>query len=120
MTENEKLDLLLQKVDGIGKKVDGIEKKVDGIEKKVDGIEKKVNGLENKVDGLEKKVTMIQLDVENEVKPNIMRVAEGHLDLSRKLNENIKLSSDIQAQLESYDLVMKHHDNEISKLKIVK
>lgn len=44
---------------------------------------------DEKLDLLINKVTNIQLDIDNEIKPNIMRVAEGHLDLSRKLNEAI-------------------------------
>lgn len=44
------------------------------------------------------------LTVENEIRVNIQKVAEGHLDLSRKLNECIKLSSDIKAKQELQDI----------------
>jgi len=49
-----------------------------------------------------------------------MRVAEGHLDLSHKLNETIKPASNLKDSLESYDLYMKHYENEITKLKLAK
>jgi len=75
---------------------------------------------DEKLDLILQKLTAIELDIENEIKPNIRRVAEGHLDLSRKLNENIKMTADVKDSLESYDLYIKHHENEISKLKLVK
>ena len=40
----------------------------------------------NKLDVLEKKITDIQLTLENETNKNIQIIAEGHLDLSRKLD----------------------------------
>ena len=59
MTDSEKLDLLLEKVETI-----------------------------------EKKVSNIELTLENEIRTNIKRVAEGHLDLSRNLHESLKIDSE--------------------------
>ena len=39
-----------------------------------------------------------------------MRVAEGHLDLSRKLDDYIKIVSDVQAKQEVQDIYIKMHD----------
>lgn len=47
----------------------------------------------NKLDVLEKKITDIQLTLENETNKNIQIIAEGHLDLSRKLDEALKLTA---------------------------
>ena len=103
MTDSEKMDLILAKLDGLDQKVDGLEQKVDGLEQKVDGLEQKVDGLEQKVDGLEQKVDIIDNDVkdtklilENEIRVNIQRVAEGHLDLSRNLHDAMKPSSELE------------------------
>lgn len=43
--------------------------------------------LDNRLMKLEKWRDDIRLTLENETGPNIRRVAEGHLDLSRKLDE---------------------------------
>lgn len=59
MTDNEKLDLILSKLE--------------------------------KLDKLENDVTDIKLTLENEIRVNIQRVAEGHLDLSRNLHEALKI-----------------------------
>lgn len=62
MTDSEKLDLILSKLD--------------------------------KLDKLENDITDIKLTLENEIRVNIQRVAEGHLDLSRNLHEAMKIDSE--------------------------
>ena len=59
MTDSEKLDLILSRLE--------------------------------KLDKLENDVTDIKLTLENEIRVNIQRVAEGHLDLSRNLHEALKI-----------------------------
>lgn len=66
MTDSEKLDLLLERVTNI----------------------------ENKVSTIESKVTNIELTLENEIRVNIQRVAEGHLDLLRNFHEAMKMDSE--------------------------
>ncbi len=38
---------------------------------------------------LKRRTTSIELTIENETNPNIKTIAEGHLDLSRKLDESL-------------------------------
>jgi hypothetical protein len=49
-----------------------------------------------KVIGLENNVTDIKMTLENEIRVNIQRVAEGHLDLSRNLHEAMKPSNEVE------------------------
>ena len=62
------------------------------------------------------KVTKMELTVENEIRINIQRVAEGHLDLYRKLNECVKLSSDVRAKQELQDVYITMHDMKLRAL----
>lgn len=48
----------------------------------------------SKLEKLDKDVTDIKLTLENEIRTNIKRVAEGHLDLSRNLHEAMKIDSE--------------------------
>lgn len=64
MTDTEKLDLMLIKLD--------------------------------KLDNIENDVKDIKLTLENEIRTNIQRVAEGHLDLSRNLHDAMKPSNEIE------------------------
>lgn len=95
MTDSEKLDLLLQKVSTI---------------------ESDVQDLKQRTTIIENSVTDIKLTIENEIRVNIQRVAEGHLDLSRKLNECIKLSSDIKDKQELQDIYINMHNNKLKAL----
>ena len=73
MTDSEKLDLLIQEI---------TEVKRDVQETKSD-----VKGVKNKLSGLE-------LHIENVTDRNIQTVAEGHLDLSRKLDDALKVENE--------------------------
>lgn len=70
MTDSEKLDLLLEKMSTM---------------------ETKMSTMETKMDTIETDVKDIRLTLENEIRVNIKRVAEGHLDLSRNLHEALKI-----------------------------
>ncbi|GFI25570.1 hypothetical protein IMSAGC012_00681 [Lachnospiraceae bacterium] len=110
MQDSEKLDLILKMVHTIDEKVSDLDAKVDNLETKVDNLETKVDNLETKVDDLDdrverlesetreirQKVTKMDLIMENELRVNIQRVAEGHLDLSRNLHEAMKPNNEIE------------------------
>lgn len=82
MTDSEKLDLLLEKVDTI-----------DG---RVSCLGEKVGNLASDMHEVKQKVTKIELSPDNEIRVNIQRVAEGHLDLSRNLHEAMKPNNELE------------------------
>ncbi len=103
MQDSEKLDLILKMVHTIDEKVSDLDAKVGNLETKVDNLETKVDDLDDRVERLEsetreirQKVTKMDLIMENELRVNIQRVAEGHLDLSRNLHEAMKPNNEIE------------------------
>lgn len=62
---------------------------------------------------LNDKVTDIQLTLENETNKNIKIIAEGHLDLSRKLDEALKVDSEKELLL----IRVNRLENELRRLK---
>ena len=103
MQDSEKLDLILNMVRTIDEKVSDLDAKVDHLETKVDNLETKVDDLDDRVERLEsetkeirQKVTKMDLVMENELRVNIQRVAEGHLDLSRNFHEAMKPNNEIE------------------------
>ena len=102
MTDSEKLDLLLEKV--------------NCLDEKVNSLDEKVGSLEASVQEVKARVVKTDLTVENEIRVNIQRVAEGHLDLSRKLNECIRLSNDIKDKQEIQDIYINMHNNQLKAL----
>ena len=87
MTDSEKLDLILSKMDQMEARMDQMEAKIDRMESRMDQMEAKLNQVESDVRDM--KVT-----IENEIRVNIQRVAEGHLDLSRNLHEAMKIETE--------------------------
>lgn len=56
----------------------------------------KIVNMESKIENIESDITSIKLTIENEIRVNIQRVAEGHLDLSRNLHEAMKPSNEVE------------------------
>ena len=77
MTENEKLDLILQKI--------------SGLDEKVDSIDKRVSSLETDMKEVRQQVAKTNFVLENEIRVNIQRVAEGHFNLSRNLHDAMQI-----------------------------
>lgn len=115
MTDSEKLDLILLKMQGMENEMQGIKTGMQGMETRMQGMETRMQGMENKMQGMEtkmqgmetrmqtlendlqevkQKVTNIDLTLENEIRVNIRRVAEGHLDISRNLHDALKIDSE--------------------------
>ena len=96
MQDSEKLDLILKMVHTIDEKVSDLDAKVDNLETKVDDLDDRVERLESETREIRQKVTKMDLIMENELRVNIQRVAEGHLDLSRNLHEAMNPNNDIE------------------------
>ena len=58
-------------------------------------------------------IKSIELTLENETNRNIKIIAEGHLDLSRKLDEALKVENEKEILL----LRVNHLENELRKVK---
>jgi len=69
MTENEKLDIIL---------------------KKLNNIEGSIQRIEDNVRSIEDSVRSIEITLENKTNRNIKLIVEGHLNLNRKLDEALK------------------------------
>lgn len=61
---------------------------------RLEGMDKRFDSLEAKVLNNTEEIKKINLCLENEIRPSIMRIAEGHLDLNRKLDEALKIDQE--------------------------
>ena len=66
-----------------------------------------------RLDKVEEKVTEVQLTLENETNKEIRIIAEGHLDLSRKLDDALRVENEKEMLL----LRVTHLENEVRKIK---
>ena len=53
-----------------------------------------LKAIESLLEPIKKEIKSIQLTLENETNRNIKLIAEGHLDLNRKLNDALKVESE--------------------------
>ena len=96
MTDRELLEAMYNDMQEVKKSVSNIEERVSSIEERVTNIEERVTNIEERVSNLEESNTSIKLILENEIRVNIQRVAEGHLDLSRNLHDAMRPSNEVE------------------------
>ena len=97
MIDSEKLDLIfskLEKLDGIEKELQEVKNEVKEVKNELKGVKNEVKGVKNEVKGVKNKVASLELHIENVTDRNIQTVAEGHLDISRKLDEALKAENE--------------------------
>ncbi len=81
-------------VQGVEGEVRELKGQVQGVQSEVLELKEQVHGVEGKARELEGHVQGIRLTLENETNKNINIVAEGHLDLRRKLDEALKVENE--------------------------
>ena len=59
-------------------------------------IDERFEKIDERLGSLENDVKSIKLTIENEIDPKIKIVAEGHLDLTRKMEEVLKHASQVE------------------------
>lgn len=82
MTDSQKLDLLLEKMDAHDRRFDQIDQRFEKIDERFEKLEDEVGSL--------------GMILENEIRRNIEIVAEGHMDLVRKMNEVLSKSETME------------------------
>ena len=136
MSENEKLNLILEGIGEIKEDVRGLKEDVQGLKEDVQGLKENVQVLKEDVQGLKEdvqvlkedvqvlkedvqsvkeRVTLFEITLENETNRNIQLIAEGHMNLDRKLDEALK---ELHPNT-MYHLKVNHLDGEVTKMKRV-
>lgn len=72
-----------------------------------------IKSIYNDMQEIKRQVRDIQLTLENETNRNIQVIAEGHLDLSRKLDEALKVDNEKEMLL----IRVNRLENELRKVK---
>ena len=122
MSENEKLNLILEgigeikdDVRGLKEDVQGLKEDVQGLKEEVQVLKEDVQTLKEDVQSVKERVTLFEITLENETNRNIQLIAEGHMNLDRKLDEALK---ELHPNT-MYHLKVNHLDGEVTKMKRV-
>ena len=123
MTDTEKLDLILSEMQGMKTEIADMKGEITDMKGEIADMKGEITDMKGEIADMKgeitdirQKVTKTDLTIENEICVNIQRVAEGHLDLSRKLNECIRLSSDIKDKQEIQDIFINMHNSKLKAL----
>lgn len=73
----------------------------------------RLDKMDAKLGKLEEKVTEVQMTLENVTNKEIHIIAEGHLDLSRKLNDALKVENEKEMLL----IRVTHLEHEVGRIK---
>lgn len=106
--QNMKNDMQEMKTDMQNMKTDMQNMKSDMKEMKTD-----MQGMKTDIQDLRGRVSGIEMTLENETNRNIRIIAEGHADLSRKLDEALKVESEKELLLVRTNIM----ENDIRKIK---
>lgn len=110
MLEKKDLEMISEVVSEIIKPLDA---RLDNMESRLDKVDARLDKMESKIDRAENKVTEIQMTLENETNKQIAIIAEGHLDLSRKLDDALKVENEKEMLL----LQVNRLENEVRRIK---
>ena len=89
-----RMDRVEKRLDRLEQRMDAVEKRLDAVEQRLDAVEQRLDAVENRLDKQEEEIRYIRLFQENHLQAQIRRIAEGHLDLYRKLLDALKISGE--------------------------
>ena len=95
-----------------------LDRQFEKIDKRFDGIDERFDRLEGRVDKLEESITSLQLAVENEIRPSIQLLAEGHMILNEKLDrvlENAKDTEELKTRVDALEAGFRQMQDKIDK-----
>lgn len=110
MSDNELLSAISRMMD---ERLKPLNEKISSMDERISSLDEKVSSLDEKVSSMDHRITDIQMTLENETNKNIQVIAEGHLDLSRKLDDALKVESEKELML----IRMNKLENEIRRIK---
>lgn len=114
---NDRFDKLEGRFDNLEGRFDNLEGRFDNLEGRFENLEGKFDKLEKKVDHLDLDVRDIKLSIDNEINPKINIIAEGRLNLNRKLDYYISNVLKVEREYEQLNLRMIHQESELIKVK---
>ena len=103
-----------QDIGGMKQEIGGMKQEIRGMKQDIGGMKQDIKELKENQEGFDRELKAINVTLENEVIKSIKIIAEGHMDLSRKLDEALKFKK----EREMTNLQLVQMQGEITRLKI--
>ena len=120
MSERELLQMILSEVQNtntglndVKSEIADIKTDVSALKTDVSALKTDVSALKTDVDDLKLRAALIETTLENETNRNIRIIAEGHTDLSRKLDHVLQMESEKEMFLIRFNVM----ESEVQKIK---
>ena len=102
-----------ERLDKMDSRLDKVDSRLDKVDSRLDKVDSRLDKMDSRLDKVESKVTEVQMTLENETNKEIRIIAEGHLDLSRKLDDALNVENEKEMLL----LRVNRLENEIRRIK---
>ena len=103
-----------QDIGGMKQEIGGMKQEIRGMKQDIGGMKQDIKELKENQESFDRELKAINVTLENEVIKSIKIIAEGHMDLSRKLDEALKFKK----EREMTNLQLVQMQGEITRLKI--
>ena len=113
MTTEGMLVSLVENVKNINSTLNNMNKQFDDVNSKFDDINNQISEMKADIQKMKNEIREISLTLENETNRNIKIIAEGHLDLSRKLDKALTVENEKEMALIRINMM----ENEIRRIK---
>lgn len=90
----EKLSEMDTKLSEMDTRFDKVDTRLSEMDGKIQEMDGKIQKMDDKIQKMDGKVLDVQLTLENEINRKIHIIAEGHLDLSRKLDDALRVGNE--------------------------
>ena len=104
-----------QEIQSIHNDMQSMNQEIQSISSDMQSMSQEIQSLNARVDRLEERVSNLEMTLENETNRNIRIIAEGHLDVMRKLDDALEVTNEKEILL----LRVNHLENEIQRIKKV-
>ena len=96
MKDSKKILKMMSKMND---RMDEMSGRMDEMSGRMDEMNNRMDEMNERLGRVEAKTTDIQLTIENDIRRSINIIAEGHLDLNRKLDESMKVNHEKELML---------------------
>ncbi|HIX99486.1 MAG TPA: hypothetical protein H9974_08205 [Candidatus Dorea intestinigallinarum] len=90
-----------------------VKQDISGLKQEMGSMRSEIGSMREEMGGVKQRLTRIETTLENETNRGIRIIAEGHLDLSRKLDDALKVDNEKELLL----LLVTHLENEVHIIK---
>ncbi|MDY4785241.1 hypothetical protein [Pygmaiobacter massiliensis] len=112
MTELDKRELVELIRGVVNPGFESVNQRIDGLEQRMGGMERRMDGMEQRMGGMAGDIRKLQLDNENVIKPQIQKIAEGHMQLAEKMDRMQDELSAVHEEVTAVSLAFGYHQQQ--------